>query len=124
MAIKASRTYSLISALIFTSAVSIVVMSCGGDDDKKADPAAPTTTVKYSEISAFVGTSCAGAGCHSAANPSKGYNMSTRAGIAARASDAVKAIEDGSMPPEKTAFNADTTNKAKLIEWLKAGAPE
>jgi hypothetical protein len=126
MAIKRSSAYSLISALVITSAVSVGVMSCGGDDSKKETPATNTTKVKYSEISSFVGTSCATSGCHSATSPADGYNMSTRAGIAARSSDAVKAIENGSMPigAQKTTFDADATNKAKLIEWLKAGAPE
>jgi hypothetical protein len=102
-------------------------MSCGEDDSKKEEPATTTTTVKYADISAFVNTSCATAGCHSASSPADGYNMATRAGIAARASEAAAEIENGGMPPagaQKTAFDADTTNKAKLVEWLKAGAPE
>ena len=127
MAFKLSRASSLISALVITSAVAFVAMSCGSEDSKKEEPATTTTTVKYADISAFVGTSCATAGCHAASNPADGYSMATRASIAARASEAAAAIENGSMPQagaQKTAFDANTSSKAKLLEWLKAGAPQ
>ncbi len=126
MTIKLSRTMNMISAVVITSAVAFVAMSCG-EDEKKDAPAATTTTVKYADVSAFINANCANSGCHTGASPAGSYNMSTRAGIATKAGDSATRIEAGSMPPagaQKTAFDADDATSAKLLEWLKAGAPE
>jgi len=125
MAFKLSRAYR-ISAILITGTAALVAMSCGEEDSKKTAPAAPTTTVKYADISAFVNQNCANAGCHSGTSPAENYNMATRAGIATKAAISVTRIENGTMPPspQKAAHDADTTNAAKLLEWLKAGAPE
>ena len=127
MAFKLSRASSFIGALVVTSAVALGAMSCG-EDSKKEETATPTTTVKYSEISTFVNANCANSGCHNATTAAGSYNMSTRAGIATKADKSVTRIEAKTMPQvgsaQKTAFDADTTNAAKVLEWLKAGAPE
>lgn len=126
MTIKLSRTMSMISVVVITSAVAFVSMSCG-EDEKKDAPAAPTTTVKYADVSAFINANCANSGCHTGANPAGSYNMSTRLGTASKAAASVARIEAGTMPPtgaQKTAFDADDATSAKLLEWLKAGATE
>ena len=107
----------------------MAVTSCSKSDDDTPAAIATTTTIKYSQVSALISTSCATAGCHNAASKSGSYDMSTRAGVAAKATTAAARIESTSnpMPPSgtaKTNFDKETTGKANLIEWLKAGAPE
>ncbi len=130
MAFKLSRASSFIGALVVTSAVALGAMSCG-EDSKKEEAAAPittTTTIKYADVSTFVNANCANSGCHNATTKAGSYDMSTIVGIAAKASKSVTRIEEKTMPQvgsaQKTAFDADKTNSAKVLEWLKAGAPE
>lgn len=128
MASKASKLISFSAAGLIAAALTFVALSCG--DDKKADDPAPTTTtVKYADVSAYINASCATSACHDAVSPESSYDMSTRAGAAAKASQSVSRINLGTMPPttattEVAAFKASADSKAKLLEWLKAGATE
>lgn len=107
------------------------LFSCSSDSKEDAQATTtPTTTLKYSNVSAFVGSHCASSGCHDSSTKAGSYNMSSRTGIATKATSAASRIESSSspMPPsgsaEKTSFDSETAGKANLIEWLKAGAPE
>lgn len=116
------------SRICFYIVMAATVVSCG--DDKKETTTA-TTAIKYSEVSALIATNCATSGCHNAASKSGSYDMSSRTAIATKASSAAARMELASnpMPPttataQKAAIDKDTTGKANLIAWLKAGAPE
>ena len=119
------------------SLVTLLILAASCGDDKKDTPAATpttaptaTTTIKYSQVSAFVGSYCSASGCHDATTKSGSFNTTTRAGIALKATTAAARIELASnpMPPtgsaQKTSFDKETAGKANLLEWLKAGAPE
>ena len=129
-----TRLWHRVAAPIAGAALAIAGVSCS--TEKKNEPvatetsAAPVSSIKYTEVSSFIGTYCSASGCHDSTTKSGSYNTTTRAGVAAKASTAASRIESTSlpMPPDgsaqKTAFAKEAAGKANLLAWLKAGAPE
>lgn len=112
------------SSLFILCALSAIAISCGSkpSDKPPETSAAPT----YSDVSAFINTTCATSSCHNSASAAGGVDMSTQAKIQAKAASAAAAIRSGTMPKAGTAelkaYQADSASAAKLLSFLDGGA--
>lgn len=108
--------------------LALALGSCGGDDDDDDDDTTPTTSLTYSDVSTFINQHCASAACHSAETKGGNVDLSSHTGVQTHAAASATAIENGTMPQagsaERTSFDSETSGKANLLEYLKAGAPE
>lgn len=115
---------------ICTLALTSLTTSCYYDKKENLYPPTPgsvscdTVNVTYSgTVRTILTASCTG--CHSASNPSGGYNLSDHAGVTASASRLPGSIQHASgysaMP--KNAAKLSDCQIAQIERWLNAGAP-
>lgn len=116
----------LFGVLVLVSALT----GCGDDSTTKDDAKDGTTSaLKYSDVQALITSSCAGSGCHAGASGSAGVDLSTEAGVRANAAASARRIEASTMPLASSAgYSAWTAataqQRANVLNYLKAGAPE
>lgn len=87
------------------SFISLAFWACGSSSSSDSTPA-PTTKLKYADVSATINTNCATSGCHSSAQRADGIDLSTHAGVKANAAKAAEEITKKGMPPPDNTLNA------------------
>lgn len=117
------------SIQLFIAVSFIFIVSCSKNDSPAVTLDCTTSKPTYTkDIASILNSSCAQAGCHSAASKSGGFNLSTFNGAksAAGSSNFLKAIkhESGVTKMPEGASKLPDATIAKIECWVRNGTPE